>query len=256
MVKYTGMGARGLNRNENYPAASVAVLDINLAWATLELVADDVEDVQILVSGNEEDVDDLRTSLTDGKLLVEQPAYGLTPRIATTRWMQVVARLPRSWKGAVEATTVAGCLRAAAVKGSDVVLATVSGDLSAAGVEAITLRTRTVTGALSVTETRAEKFTLRTVSGLTRVLRGDFRFLRLNSAASDLDLDLDAPPEKLEATTVAGDVRITAPLRTACISLRTATGRLRTGGVSITDEGPVITASTVSGGLSVVCKEQ
>ena len=245
-----------MNRNENYPAASVAVLDVNLAWATLELVADDVEEIQVLVSGSEEDVDDLRTGLKDGKLQVEQPAYGLSPKIAMVRWMQVVVRLPRTWKGVIEAGTVAGCLRAAGLTGSDVVLSTVSGDLSATGTEAISLRVRTVTGALNLAEARAEKLVLRTVSGLMRVQRGEFRFIRVNSAASDVDLDLDAPPEKLEATTVAGDIRVFAPVRMACISLRSATGRLRTGGVSITDDGPVITASTVSGGLSVTCKEQ
>ncbi len=245
-----------MNRNENYPAASVAVLDVNLAWATLELVADDVEEIQVLVSGNEEDVDDLRTGLKDGTLRVEQPAYGLTPKITMVRWMQVVVRLPRTWKGVIGAGTVAGCLRASGLTGSDVVLATVSGDLSATGTEAIALRVRTVTGALNLAEARAEKLTLRTVSGLLRVQRGDFRFIRVNSAASDVDLDLDAPMERLDATTVAGDIRIDAPIRMACITLRSATGRLRTGGVSITDEGPVIAANTVSGGLLVTCKEQ
>jgi hypothetical protein len=245
-----------MNRNESYPASGVAALDVNLAWATLELVTDSVQDVQVLVSGNESDVDDLRTGLENGKLTVEQPAYGLTPRIAVVRWMQVVVRLPRTWKGVIGAGTVAGCLRASGLTGSDVVLATVSGDLSATGTEAIALRVRTVTGALNLAEARAEKLTLRTVSGLLRVQRGDFRFIRVNSAASDVDLDLDTPMERLDATTVAGDVRITAPLRMACISLRSATGRLRTGGVSITDEGPVIAASTVSGGLTVTCKEQ
>ena len=245
-----------MNRNESYPASGVAVLDVNLAWATLELVTDSVQEVQLLISGNEEDVDDLRTGLTDGKLTVEQPAYGLTPRIATVRWMQVVVRLPETWKGVIEAGTVAGCLRAVGLTGSDVTLATVSGDLSGANLSAINLRTRTVTGSLNLVNVGAEQGTVRTVSGLMHLHHGDFRQLRINSAASDVDVDLDAAFDRLDVTTVAGDVRIMAPVRMANITLRSATGRLRTNGVSITDEGPVLSASTVSGGLQVTCKEQ
>ncbi len=245
-----------MNRNESYPASGVAALDVNLAWATLELVTDSVQDVQVLVSGNESDVDDLRTGLENGKLTVEQPAYGLTPRIAVVRWMQVVVRLPETWKGVIEAGTVAGCLRAVDLTGSDMALTTVSGDLSGSNLSAINLRARTVTGALNLVNVGAEQATVRTVSGLMHLHHGDFRQLRINSAASDVELDLDAPFDRLDVTTVAGDIRVLAPIRMGNITLRSATGRLRTNGVSITDEGPVLAASTVSGSLQVTCKEQ
>ena len=244
-----------MNRNESFPTASVSSLQIGIAWASLELSTDDAEEIQVLVSGNEEDVDDLRIEAADGRLVIEQPAYGLTTHITMVRWMQIVVRVPRRWMGAVEATTVAGSLRARGLTGSDIVLATVSGDLRTSDISAIELRTRTATGALTVISAGAERFTGRTVSGALRVENGDFRAMRLSSASGGLFLDLDAPFDTLDASTVAGDVTLQAPIAAAVINHRTVTGRLRTGGVSITDEGPAVSVNTVTGDLTVTRKE-
>ena len=240
-----------MNRNEFYSVSAVSALDINLAWATLELLSDDVEDIQLLISGNEEDVDELKVSLNDGKITIEQPAYGLTTHITIVRWMQVMVRLPRTWKGVVEASTVAGPLRARGLTGSDLSLTTVSGDLLASDLSAIELHIRTVTGCLNVNTAGAESLKARTVSGDFHLSGGDFRKLRINGVSSDLSLDLSSVFEQMDVSTVAGDIAICAPMRTANISLRSATGRLRTSEVSITDDGPVLNAVTVSGNLTV-----
>ena len=244
-----------MNRNESFPASGVSALEINLAWATLEAVTDNVSEIQMLISGNEEDVDDLRVGLTDGVLRAEQPAYGLTAHLGMVRWMQVVIRLPMNWKGAVSLNTVAGPLRARGIQGSDVVLRTVSGDLWGSDLHAITLKMRTVTGALNCREARAEKGLLRTVSGSFQLEGARFRNLKLVSASSDLRAEFDEPFETVEANSVAGNIEILAPVEAANITLRKETGRLRTGGVSITDDGPVIRATTVSGILTVTYKE-
>ncbi len=245
-----------MNRNESFPAGGITALDIRLAWATLELISDAVEDVQVLISGNEEDVEDLKVALDGGKLTVEQPAYGLTTHITMVRWMQVIVRLPQGWKGAVQAGTVAGPLRCRGLTGSDVALTTVSGDLRGTDLSAIALSMRTVTGSLTLIGAGAESFTARTVSGLVRLERGDFRAVKASATGSRIFLDLDAPFDRLECTTVAGDIEVQAPIQAAVITFRSAAGRLRTGGVSITDEGPDIHVTTVSGSLTVSRKEQ
>ncbi len=245
-----------MNRNEFYATANVSALDINLAWATLELLTDDVEDIQLLISGNEEDVDELKVSVNDGKLVIEQPAYGLTTHITMVRWMQVMLRLPRVWKGVIEASTVAGPLRARNLTGSDLSLTTVSGDLLASDLSAIEMHLRTVTGCLTVRTAGAEMLKARTVSGDLRLSEGDFRKMTVNGVSSDLNLDLSTAFEQMDVTTVAGNIVICAPTRAANISLRSATGRLRTNDISITDEGPVLNAVTVSGNLTVVGKAQ
>ncbi len=242
---------RPMNRNEFYDAKSITALDINLAWATLELLTDDVEDIQLLISGNEEDVDELKVSVNDGKLTIEQPAYGLTTHITMVRWMQVMLRLPSVWKGVIEASTVAGPLRARGLTGSDLTLTTVSGDLLASDLSAIVMHVRTVTGCLTLRTAGAETLKARTVSGDFRLSEGDFRKITVNGVSSDLRIDLATVFEQMDATTVAGDIMIYAPTREANISLRSATGRLRTSEVSITDEGPVLNVVTVSGNLTV-----
>ena len=39
-----------MNRNESFPALDVSALTAHLAWASLEMIVDDVEDIQVLLS--------------------------------------------------------------------------------------------------------------------------------------------------------------------------------------------------------------
>ena len=49
-----------MNRNESFPALDVSTVTVHLAWASLEMIVDDVEDIQVLVSGDAGDVEDLK----------------------------------------------------------------------------------------------------------------------------------------------------------------------------------------------------
>ena len=66
-----------MNRNESFPALDVSTVTVHLAWASLEMIVDDVEDIQVLVSGDAGDVEDLKLLCQEGRLLVEQPTYGI-----------------------------------------------------------------------------------------------------------------------------------------------------------------------------------
>ena len=44
-----------MNRNEYFPMLEVSSLSVHLAWATLEVRGDSVDQLQVLVSGGESD---------------------------------------------------------------------------------------------------------------------------------------------------------------------------------------------------------
>ena len=224
-----------MSRNERFDPKAVTRIHVGLAWATLELTSDSVASMQLLVAGTPEDVDDLKIGLESGTLSVEQPAYGLSTRINTERWLQVTLRIPPDWKGEITASTMSGPLRATGLAGSDFSVSTISGSLRANALHAMTLSLRTVSGNLSAERAAAQHVKVTSVSG-------------------DISLSLTESPERADISSVSGDTALELPADGAKINLRSVSGKLRTAGVSLTDEGPVISATTVAGNLTVSCR--
>lgn len=238
-----------MNRNETFNAMDIHTLAARTVWATLEVVVDDVDNLQVLVAGDDDHVEDLKAAVEDGKLVVEQPARSFTPKLTTVRWMQVTIRVPKDWKGAVEAETVSGPLKARGLDGSDLALETISGDIRATSLRGISVKMGTVTGQISASGVRTAKLNLRTISGGVRLEASQAKEVRLNSVSGAIHLELTEPFERIEGNAVSGDVRISVPMRKAHVGFRSVTGPLRTSGVSIVDEAPPVSITSVSGGL-------
>ena len=52
-----------MNRNESFPALNVSALNVRLGWANLEIMVDDVEDIQVLRSGDEGEISEMKVAL-------------------------------------------------------------------------------------------------------------------------------------------------------------------------------------------------
>lgn len=245
-----------MNRNESFPASGIHTLAAHLAWASLEMMVDDVEDFQVLISGDANDVNDLKLQCNDGRLLVEQPTYGLTIKLHTERWMQIFIRIPRAWKGAVDANTITAPLKVRGLSGTDLTLDTVSGDLRATSLSSIATALRTVSGDIRADGLTGEKLGLRTVSGNMTVSGCGFDEYRLGTVSGEVSIEMVRPFEKLDGTTVSGDVRLYAPVNRVDAALRAVSGRLRTSGVSIQEDAPRAYLSSVSGNLEINCSLQ
>ena len=223
-----------MNRNESFPALTVSALNVRLGWANLEIMVDDVEDIQVLLSGDEGEIAEMKLTLQEGRLQVEQPSYGISTRIHNSKWMQVVVRLPRGWKGSVDASSVTGSVNVRGVTGTDLNLDTVSGDVLAHDLS-------------------GESLSLRTVSGKVRLEGAGFVSYRLNDVSGDVALTLSDAFERLDGVTVSGNVSITAPITRADASLRAISGRLLTEGVSIGSGAPRVAMSSVSANVQLIC---
>ena len=128
-------------------------------------------------------------------------------------------------------------------------LSTTSGDIDFCGGSA-EIRLSTVSGDIDA-DTVSDHVTGSTVSGdiEMRVSGGERREVRLNSVSGAIHLELTEPFERIEGNAVSGDVRISVPMRKAHVGFRSVTGPLRTSGVSIVDEAPPVSITSVSGGL-------
>ena len=240
-----------MNRNENFALSQVNTLQVRLAWATLEMMVDDVPELQVMVSGDDNDVSDLKISCQDGKLQVEQPTYGLSMKLNTERWMQLFLRIPREWKGAVDAGTIFGMMSVRGLCGTDLALDTVSGDLRAANLQAITLGMKTATGDIQAGGISAEKLTLRSVSGIIKVQDVQAQQVKAINVSGEVTLDFLSPFEKVEGNTVSGNIRVYAPIDMADAALSSLNGKLRTSGVSLQEGAALVRVSSISGDLEI-----
>lgn len=241
-----------MNRNESFPTALVTALDAHLAWACLDVMVEDVEQIQVCISGDEKDVKELRVECSDQHLMVEQAAYGLKT-IGTEHWMQIIIRIPRAWKGSVDLNTISGRLCVRGLTGTDFILDTVSGELNASGLKSITTTLRSVSGQIKAEDVAGERLSLRSVSGDMTLCGCSYDSYRIAAVSGRVDLDMSVPFEKLEGMTVSGSVRLFTPMTAADAALRSVSGRLLTRGVSIQANAPEARVSSVSGNLEINC---
>lgn len=245
-----------MNRNEFLEALPLTRITLKLTGAALEISADDIDDISIMVSGADNDVRALRISVSGDQLLIEQPALSVAKNPVSSSWMQVNIRLPLSWKGRIDARTVSGWINARGLAGSDLTLDTVSGLITASALQFLTISMRTVTGDIRVNGMTCEKGTLGSTSGAVSVQAGSMETCSLSSITGSMLLSLRSPFRAITASSVIGDLAIDAPITDCNAVIRSVSGRIHTSGVSIVEDAPVsVHFNTVSGSLDLACPE-
>ena len=243
-----------MERNVNFGTEGLSDIAVHLAWAQLEIFADDVEKIQVMAAGDENSVSDLRIEVKDGTLLVEQPQYGLSLNIMESKWLQVCVRVPRAWGHGIHCSTLSGLLSARKLNGSEIVLETVTGDLRALKLSAAQMSLKSVSGDTRGEELKAEKLNMRSVSGDAALDALSTKTLKCNSVSGEQTYNMNSSFERVDVTAVSGNVNITAPVEAMNVSLRSISGRVRTEGVSITDreDVPVVRITGVSADLKLI----
>lgn len=241
-----------MNRNEFFQALPITRLTLRLTSAALEICTDDIEDIHVMVSGGASDVETLRIAASADALTIEQPVTAL-PKTATAagRWLQITIRLPRSWKGAIEARTVSGWMNVRSFAGTDLSLDTVSGTIMANDLNFMTLSARTVTGDVKLNQIICDKCSLFSTSGSLSASAMQLRSASANTVTGAVSLALLAPFEELTLASVTGDLCVDAPIILCDAVLRSVSGHIHTEGVSIVEGGPRVRATTVSSNLNI-----
>lgn len=240
-----------MNRTETFPAASTGTLSVRLSAASLEVCSDDVDEIIVQVTGDDDSEDDLRLTCASGHLTVQQPLTGLLSGHAAA--LQVSVRLPLSWKGAAELHTVTGAIRVQGLSGSDLSCVTVSGPIDAAGLCGITVTFRTVSGELRAEDVSADRLTLRTVTGSASVNSAVFPSVRARSLTGDISLGFAGAFDRMTASSLSGTVSVALPAPEADVTLRSLSGRIRTdGGIALRGGGSRLCARTLTGDLELI----
>jgi len=240
-----------MNRNEFFEALPLTRITLKLIGATLEICTDDIDDVHVMVSGADREVENLRIAVQADQLLVEQPATSLAKNPVGTSWMQITLRLPHTWKGRIDGRTVSGWVNARSLTGADLSLESVSGMITATDMDFITISLKSVTGDVKLIHAGCEKCTMASTSGDVTAAGVSLRTCGVTSITGNTTLSLLSPFEEITATSVSGDVAIDAPIEVCDAVLRSVAGRIRTSGVSIVEGTAKVRVTTVSGGLDI-----
>lgn len=240
-----------MNRNESFSPLDVSSIEIRLTYPSLDVLVDDTDTVQILIAGDENSAGDLKVSLENGCLQVDQPAKGIAYKITQPIWLQITVRIPRSWEGGIDLSTVSGRLTAQGLRGTDIFLESASGDLLVNHITGTNIKLVTVSGNVDATDTSADICVIRAVSGDVRITDGSASHWKLTAVSGDITIDMSNPFEKLGASSVSGNVRVTVPMSDVDAYIRSVTGRIRTRDISITENAPKVSLTTVSGDLDI-----
>jgi DUF4097 and DUF4098 domain-containing protein YvlB len=243
-----------MERNVNFPVAGISELSVRLGWAQLEIYADDIEQIQVIASGDADTVGDLRIEQADGELVIEQPQYGITLNLTHGHWMQLCVRVPKTWDSTIRANTVSGLVVARGLGGDAMELDTISGDIKASRITAGKLALKTTAGNIRGEQLTADWITCRSVSGEITLDDITARSYRFTSVSGDTRLKLRAGFEQMELRTVSGDFAILTDVKATRISMRTVSGHKILEGVEQTEtEGaPAIRVTGVSGNLKII----
>lgn len=241
-----------MDRNEFLEPLPLTRIVLKLTSASLTLRTDDIDDIHVMVSGADADVNTLRIAVSGNQLLVEQPALSLQKNPIGASWLQVTIRLPLDWKGRIDGRTVSGWINAHSLNGSDLTLDSVSGLISADALTFTDITLRTVVGDIRAADVTCVHATLATTSGAIGVRGASIGQCALTSITGAMTLAFRTPFDSLTATSVTGDLAIDAPITRCGVTHRSVTGRVTAGSIAIEDGAtPTVHFNTVAGNLDI-----
>ena len=241
-----------MTRQESFFSMDIHTICMHAVWASVDVIRDEVEDIQLLLAGDDDSVEALRLENTDGRISLDLPVRDRVPNLIGVQWMHITLRLPQDWKGALDLHTTSGNLNVRDVDGTDLCLETVSGNIRAAALQSMTLELGTVSGLIFSTRLASNEIKVHTVSGSIQMLGVTCPSVHVNTITANCVFTFDAPFEKVDGNAVSGSISLTAPVATVNAVMKTVAGRLLTKNVSIQEEGPSIRLTTVSGSLELI----
>ena len=246
-----------MERNKTFDPSGIREIAVRLAWAQAEVFADDVDRLQLLVSGDDNSVTDLKIEERDGRLLVEQPQYGISLNLVDSHWMQLCVRIPRSFQGALSISTTTGLISLHTMRAKSVQMETVTGDMRAVRVEADELVFRAIGGDINASELRADALSVWSVNADVSLKNAVADAVKCTTVAGKQLIELDAPFQRLNLTSVSGDIQIAAPVQTARVQLRAVAGEVKMDGVAHSEDesAPIVKVNNAMAGIRLIYRE-
>lgn len=239
-----------MERNIGYSASMVDAVQVRVGWGQVELYGADTQEAQAAVAGDERSVRELVVKHENGKLIIEQPQYGLLPHFES-KWLQISVRVPLEWCGNVSLTTVSGAISVKGLRGKEVSLDTVSGAVHADRIRCDAFTMNAVSGALQATRVSSGSLRVRNVSSAISLFEVDVETVKIIAVSGQVSMDFLRPFASLELQVATGDIQIRLPGDRAEVAFRSVAGKLSCENFSGGPGAPTVQATTVTGNLRI-----
>lgn len=239
-----------MERNVNYLATMVEAVQVRVGWAQVELLTADTQEVQTAVAGDDRSAKELIIRHENGKLVIEQPQYGLLPHL-DSKWLQICVRVPQEWKGNIALTTVSGAISVKSVRGAEVSLDTVSGTVHVDRVQCDALAMNAVSGAVQATRVSGGALRVRNVSASIGLYEAAFDAVKAVAVSGQVSMAFARPFATMEMQAATGDMQLSLPGGRLETVFRSVGGKLSAEGFTGGEGAPTLQATTVTGNLSV-----
>ena len=189
-------------------AERIDEVEINWSAGKIRITSHDGDGIRITESGYENERQQLRWRVVNGKLIIREHAPGLQWNLPHKT---LELSLPASGCGelSIDAASAEITLDSALTL-RKLEADTASGSLSADGLTADEVSFDSASGDCTLRGCDVGKFDMDTASG-SAVLSGRFGALELDSASGDLELTAQTAPDSIETDTVSGKVRLALP---------------------------------------------
>ena len=241
-----------MNRNETFSALDTHTICMDMVRSSIDVQSSASNDIQVLISGDDDSVSLLSMEWKDGTLMLSMPMRDRMPNLMSPAWMQILLRLPVSWKGGMELKSQSGNISVNDFTGTDLLIHTVSGHIRVDSSLLIAAELHSTSGILLLQKANVEQIKMSTVSGDMLVKEISCSQLSFNTVSGSCEIHLATPFEKMTGSNVSGDTHVSAPLSEINASLATVTGRILTRNISIQETGPLFRMKSVTGQLEVV----
>lgn len=238
-----------MTRNEAFNPEEIAGLKMTVPHGSIEILQSDDHRFMVLIAGDDRSCESLHLLLDHGLLRISQPWNGFPFLINEPRWLQLTLYIPLEWKGAVSIRTRSGSLLVHDLTGSDISLKTTSGTLKAERLQAISLTARTLSGDMEFSDAECDRCRMIAASGNIRLDAGSVSRCSICHLSGEAAVSLLQPADDFSCRSAGGDLILQSASATADVVLHTLRGRLRTEGVLLAADSPLVRFSSLSGNL-------
>lgn len=241
-----------MEKSVSFPRDQIDRVILKMTWAQVEVVLGTGDEFQVIATGDDSSVEELRVELKEKALEAAQPpllnAKGMLPR---SKWLQICVRVPQTWRGEVDVDSISGMIGVRKINGTEISASTVSGPIHIRDTESERLMLHNVSGTISGKRLSAQRGNVRTISGKVGLEGIKIEMIKFFTVSGEANLSLDEGVRTLEIQSISGAIGVEVE-GGAHASLSSLSGKFIVSEEIAQSEGGVtISASSVTGDLLV-----
>lgn len=240
-----------MEKNLSFSCEGLNEINFKTAWPQVEIIFDSGSEIRLLIVGDDKTVAQIKTELKDGVFLLEQPQYGIIKSYTEGTWIQIFAKIPEIFKGALSVNSISGHYIIKNYQGSWLYADSISGDLYLNDIKAEQVRLNTISATLTLRNVKIDDIKVKNVSGKLIMENASINSISTSSISGQQRLELIDKFNKFSSSSVSGNIEISSPAKSINIKIASLAGKVVLDNVSESQEenDPEVKINIVTGNI-------